>query len=137
MIEEIRDYIALCPFIGELERILVNYLSDEVKTYSINEEVSYKPILHKFLNGYKECEFRFNLDCKFYWNEDIKNNIDNSNFFENFAKWLEQQDNNENYPKIKDVDISFIGTDTNGYIHMTESNEAIYRIKCVMRYGRY
>lgn len=137
MIKELRDYIAKCPYIKQLNLLLINYLSDNIKACSINEEPSYNPILNKYLNGYKECQFRFNLDCKFIWSEDIQSNIDNSEVFENFTKWLEEKDNNEDYPKIEGIDVTSIQVNSNGYIYMTETNEAIYRINCVMNYGRY
>ena len=75
----------------------------------------------------------FTFESKLYWNEDIKNNIDNSKFFENFKNWLEKNNKNKVYPKGIDG-IYEIGATTNGYIYATNANEAIYRIQCYLKY---
>lgn len=136
MIEKIREYVAKCPYIEELNQILINYMADDIKACSINEEVSYNPIVEKYITGYKECQFRFNLDIKLHWNEDLITNIENSKVYENFSQWLEKMDKAGNYPDIDGINIHYIGATSNGYIYMTESNEAIYRMSCVMNYGR-
>ena len=107
MIEKIRDYIATCPYLDEFTALNVNYLVDKVKAYSVNESAGYNPVVNTYLNGDKEMQFLFSFDAKLYWSDEVKNNIDNSAFFEKFR---------------------------NGYIFATNSNEAIYRISCRFNY---
>ena len=78
MIEEIRNYVAACPYLDEFTKVNVNYLVDKVKAYSINESAGYNPIICTYLNDEKEMQFRFSFDAKFYWNEESQNNINNS-----------------------------------------------------------
>ena len=87
IIDEVREYIAKCPYLKEFAELNVEYLLDKVNTYSINENAGYDPVLNKFFIG-SERQFLFTFDSKLHWNEDIQNNIDNSKFFENFRKWL-------------------------------------------------
>ena len=134
MIDKIREYISECPYLDEFVSVNVNYLVDKVKAYSVNESPSYKPVLSEYLNGDKEMQFLFNFDAKFYWNEEIQNNVNNSVFFENFRNWLETNDNNSKYPKIDGIEPISISAETNGYIYLTNVDEAIYRISCKFVY---
>ena len=99
--------------------------------YSINENAGYDPILNQFLSG-SERRFMFSFDSKLIWNEDIKNNIDNSKFFEDFRNWIEINNKSKIFPEISGV--YKIEALTNGYILATNANEAIYRIQCKLEY---
>lgn len=131
IIDEVREYIAKCPYLKEFAELNVEYLLDKVNTYSINENAGYDPVLNKFFIG-SERQFLFTFDSKLHWNEDIQNNIDNSKFFENFRKWLETNNNKKIFPNIDGI--YEIGATTNGYIFATNANEAIYRIQCYLNY---
>lgn len=132
IIDKVREYIAECPYLEEYAELNVEYLTDKVVTYSVNENAGYNPIISKDIIGNKDMQFLFTFDSKLHWNEDIQNNIDNSKFFENFRKWLETNNKNKIYPDIKGI--YEIGATTNGYIFATNANEAIYRIQCYLNY---
>ena len=134
MIDKIREYMANCPHLDEYVAVNVNYLVDKVQAYSINEGAGYNPVLNTYLNGDKEMQFQFSFDSKFYWNEEIQNNVDNSVFFEKIRDWLEKNDENGIYPEIKNIEPISISAVTNGYIFATNSDEAIYRISCKFTY---
>lgn len=136
MIDKVRDYMAECPYLDEYAELNVEYLADKVKTYSINENAGYDPVIpgtKDILGNYEE-QFLFTFDSKLIWNEDIQNNIDNSRFFEKVKKWLEENNKNEIFPNIKGI--YEIGATTNGYIFATNANEAIYRIQCYLKYSK-
>lgn len=132
MIDEVREYIAECPYLDEYAELNVEYLQDKVKTYSINEIVGYNPIISKDILGNTDRQFLFTFDSKLRWNEDVQNNIDNSKFFEDFTNWLETNNKNKIFPDI--TGIYEIGVTTNGFIFATNANEAIYRIHCYLKY---
>lgn len=131
MLDIVRDYISKCPYLKEYAELNVEYLTDKVETYSINENAGYDPTIQKYMIG-GDYQFLFTFDSKLHWNEDIQNNIDNSKFFENFKNWLEKNNNNKMYPEIEGI--YEIGATTNGYIFVTNANEAIYRIQCYLNY---
>lgn len=131
IIDKVREYISKCPCLNEYAELNVEYLIDKVITYSINENAGYNPILNQFLSG-SERQFLFTFDSKLHWNEEIQNNIDNSKFFEDFRKWLEEKNKNKEFPEITGA--YGIGATTNGYIFATNANEAIYRIQCYLNY---
>ena len=136
MIEQIRKYIATCPCLDEFTAVNVDYLIDSATAYSVNEGVSYNPVITKDILGNEECQFQFTFDAKLYWNDEIANNIDNSKFFENFREWLRNNNKSKIFPQIKGIDIESISAVTNGYLFATNEDEAIYRISCVMNYWR-
>lgn len=132
MIEEVRKYIAKCPYLGEYAELNIEYLVDKVKSYSINESAGYNPVISEDIVGNQEKQFLFTFDSKLHWNEDIQNSIDNSKFFEDFRNWLEENNKNDIFPEIKGI--YKIEALTNGYIFATNANEAIYRIQCKLEY---
>ena len=134
MIDAIKKYISNCPYLDEFAAINVNYLVDKINSYSINENSSYNPIVYEDINGNKEMQCKFSFDAKFHWNEEIKNNIDNLKFFENFRNWLEENNNDNIYPTIDGIESISIKALSNGYIFITNSDEAIYRIDCLFSY---
>ncbi len=137
MIDKIRDYIATCPYLDEFVELNVNYLKDKAKAYSVNENAGYNPVINSYLNGDKEMQFLFSFDAKFYWNNEIQNNVDNSIFFEKFRDWLKDNYENDVYPDIKDIQPLSISAITNGFIFATNADEAIYRISCKFTYIKF
>lgn len=131
IIDKVRDYITMCPYLKEFAEINVEYLLDKVNTYSINENAGYEPVIERYMVG-TDYQFLFTFDSKLHWNEDIQNNIDNSKFFENFRNWLKTNNKNKIFPDIDGI--YEIGATTNGYIFATNANEAIYRIQCYLNY---
>lgn len=136
MIEQVRTYIATCPHLTEFVEVNVDYLVDSVTAYSVNEGASYNPVIEKDILGNEYCQFQFSFDAKLYWNDEIATNIDNSKFFEDFRNWLRENNKNKIFPQVKEVTIESIGAITNGYLYATNSDEAIYRISCIMHYWR-
>lgn len=136
MIEQVRTYIASCPYLKEFTEVNVDYLKDKVTAYSVNEGVSYNPVISRDIVGNEECQFQFSFDAKLYWNEEIANNIDNSKFFNNFSEWLRENNKNKIFPVVEGVEIESIKAVTNGYLFTTNADEAVYRISCVMNYWR-
>ena len=134
MIEQVKEYIANCPYLNEFMQLNVNYLVDKINAYSVNEGVSYNPVLSKDIVGNEECQFQFTFDARLYWNDEIANNIDNSKFFENFREWLRNNNKNKIFPQIDGVQIESISAITNGYLFATNADEAIYRISCLIKY---
>ena len=134
MIEELRTYIANCPYLNDYTELTINYLVDSKEAYSINEGQGYDPVVNTQTDGSKEMQFIFTLDSRFVWNENLENNIKNSKFFENFSNWLEEQNDKDNFPNVEGIIPETIRTTSNGFIYATNSNEAIYRIECIFTY---
>lgn len=134
MIEQIREYISKCPYLDKYSQVRINYLSNKINAYSVNEMPEYNPVIDEDIDGSKTMQFLFYFDAKFHWNEEIKNNLDNSIFFEKVKDWLEENNSKGIYPKFNNIEVTYIGATSNGYIFATNADEAIYRIPCKMEY---
>lgn len=135
MIEDIRTYIATCNLLDQYTAINVDYLVDKVKAYSISESPAYNPIISEDITEIKHKQCLFSFDSKFYWNEEVANNISNLNFYDNFSKWLEYNSDRGILPTLNSGLVpTKIQAITNGYIFQTKDDEAIYRIQCVLYY---
>lgn len=137
MIENIRSFIAGCPYLDQDTAVNVDYLVDKVIAYSVNEQASYDPLIEEDVLGNEYCQFKFMLDAKLHWNDEVENNVSNSHFFDNFSNWLKIQNENGNYPQFgNNITVDSIKATSNGYIFDTNSGEAIYRIECIMYYTK-
>lgn len=136
-IDNVRQYIALCPYLDNLTILNVDYIGDGVISYSITENASYNPLINKDIVGNEYCQFLFNFDAKLRWTEETQNNVNNSNFFNNFSSWIKQKNDNKQFPSVDEgVVVDSIRTLSNGYIFATDSDEAIYRISCEITYRK-
>lgn len=136
MIESVRTYILKCPHLKEFVKVNIDYLVDDGTAYSVNEGVSYDPVIKRDILGNEYCQFQFSFDARLHWNDEIANNADNSKFFEDFRSWLRDNNSNKIFPQINGITVENIRAVTNGYLFATNSDEAIYRISCVMEYRR-
>ncbi len=138
IIESVKRFILQCPYLDELKSVNVDFLSDKVNTYSI-EELPTDTVRKKYLDGTKECQFVFALMARFTYNEEIKNNIENSGFFEDFQNWLDECTENDIYPDMPDGMTPFeIKALTNGYLMGVGNNsrDAVYQIQCRLLYDK-
>ena len=135
MIDKVREYMAQCPYLDEFTAINIDYLVDKSEAYSITEQPGYNPVIFRDVTGCnKYCQFIFYFDAKLVWNSELENNLKNNNLFYNISNWLEENNNKEIYPEIEGISIDNMEAISNGYLFDTNSNEAIYRIVCKIKY---
>lgn len=126
-IELIRDFIETCPLLKS-GKVNVDYIDDEIYSYSI-DETPVTTILYKFRDGgcRKQINFDFSIQAPF----SVLENIKNSRFCDDFTEWVEQQEFESNYPKIKGAEK--ISCDR-GTILRTTKTTAIYVIPMHLEY---
>ena len=123
IIESIRDFIAACPFISDLEAIFPSVNVDKLEpepSYSI-ESVPSNPIVKRCINGDSIRRVTFYLcSMNLYGAEE---NLDTSQFYENFADWLEECTRTKQLPVLGEGQTSrSIKANTHGsvsYTHLT------------------
>lgn len=137
ILESIRNFIKKCPYLEEYNgaiKLGIDYLGAEVTTYSI-EEVPVEPIIKKYVDGSTLRRYAFIFCSREVYGEDVRQNINNSGFYEDFSKWLEKSsiegnllimDKNKEARKIRAI--------TTGYAYNTEINKAQYQIQCELIY---
>lgn len=139
IIEAIRDFIKLCPYLQEFEgvdglvKVNVDYLEESATVYSI-EEVPVEPIVKKYINGDSVRQFQFIFASREPYGADVLQNISNSGFYEDFANWIEVQNNN-NLPLLADgYESQEIKVLSPGYAFAVSVDQARYQIELRLKY---
>lgn len=138
LINSIRDYILKCPFIDNLSGLGVDFLSNDTNTYSI-EPQPVKSLISMHVDGSSERQFVFVFATTFNYSEEIKQNIENSGFFEDFREWIEENNENEVFPILeKGKTPTEIEVMTDGYLYNVANNmkSARYQIQMKLLYDQ-
>lgn len=139
IIDNIRKFIKSCPYLNDYvgatkPKINVDYLDDEVISYSI-ERVPADPIIETYIDGSKKKQEIFVFCSRESYGQDVFINLENINFYENFAKWIEKQNSLENFPLVdKGCEVQKIEVSTNGYAFQTSEDKAQYQIQMRLIY---
>ena len=138
IIESVKNYILTCPLLKELKRLNIDFLPEDPNTYSI-ETVPAQEILKTYLDGSTERQFVFVFAARCSYNEEVRNNIENSGFYEEFAKWLEEKTEKDYLPKLTGGrTASKIEAMSSGYLYDIAGglDNARYQIQCRLIYDK-
>lgn len=137
IIDGIRTYIRKCPNLKKLNgaiRVNVNYLDDDSTVYSI-EEVPCEPIVKKYLNGDSVRQFQFILASREPYGPDVLQNINNSGFYEEFAEWIENENDIGNLPILNNnCEAMELKVLSPGYAFAVDEHKARYQIELRLKY---
>lgn len=93
-------------------------------------------IVRKYVDGSSIRQFEFVFASRESYGSDIPQNIDNSEFYEQFARWIEN--NNENLSDLLSLDnyqtAQYIELVTSGYAYDVGDNSARYQIQLRLVY---
>lgn len=137
VISAIRDFIsAECPcldaFDEAMSKVDLDKLEENATNYMV-ESVPAEPIVKRYANGdtVRRVAFAF---CSRVFYGDVEN-IDTSDFYEQFSEWLEDCTRDGIFPVMKTgQEGRKIRATTNGYLMDTETHTAQYRIQCEFIY---
>lgn len=137
IIKALRDYIRTCPHLDTFNnaiRVNVNYLEPDADTYSI-EEVPINPTVKKYVNGDSIRQYAFIFTSREPYGVDIFQNIDNSGFYEKFADWIENNNDNEIFPLLDNgLEPLSIEVTTTGYAFEVTNDTAQFQIQLRLKY---
>lgn len=138
IIGSVKDFIMQCPYLDELKRINVDFLTNETNAYSIEEQPA-EIVTRQFIDGSSERQFVFVFATTFLYNEELQNNIENCGFFEKFADWLEHCTLTQQLPKMPNKCTAWkIEATGNGYLFGVDEDMkyARYQIPCKLMYDK-
>lgn len=137
IIDALRNYIRMCPHLDTFNnaiKVNVNYLEPNTDTYSI-EEVPINPIVKKYVNGDSIRQYAFIFTSREPYGIDVLQNIDNSGFYEKFADWIENQNNNEIFPLLDNgLEPLEIKVTSTGYAFAVTEDTAQFQIQLRLKY---
>ncbi|MBZ9608635.1 chloramphenicol resistance protein [Clostridium estertheticum] len=140
IVEAVRNFIMKCPYLQEFEgisglvKVNVDYLEENSTVYSI-EEVPVDPVVKKYINGDSIRQFQFIFCSREPYGADVLQNISNSGFYFNFANWIEEQNNIENFPLlVVNCEATEIKVLSPGYAFQVDVDKARYQIELRLKY---
>lgn len=128
IVEGIKQYFDECPLIKKMgAKTKVEFLKDDTRSFSI-ETVPGPSVIENYLDGVSERQYRFNLVARFSYSEEARMNIENSQFFEELAAWIEEQSDEENLPELpKGDEAEELNVTTTGYLFAVSADWRIAR----------
>ena len=138
IVESVKDFILTCPLLADLKRLNIDFLPEDPDTYSI-EGIPAPEITKTYLDGSTERQFVFVFAARMFYSEEVRNNIENSGFYEKFAEWLEEQTEAENFPVLTGKrTASKIEAMSSGYLYdiAGDLTNARYQIQCRLIYDK-
>ena len=124
----IGEFIETCPYLED-GKVNLDFIDSDPQSYSVDETVV-DPVLNYFRDGGRrlQIQFDFSIQANF---SDVEN-IKNSKFCDNFTKWIYEQNEKGNLPKIEGIDwIKCLGR---GTITRSSDTTAIYSIPIQVAY---
>lgn len=138
IVESVKDFILTCPLLDDLKRLNIDFLPEDPDTYSI-EGIPAPEIIKTYLDGSTERQFVFVFAARLFYSEEVRNNIENSGFYEQFAEWLEEQTEADNLPQLSGgKTASKIEAMSSGYLYdiAGDLTNARYQIQCRLIYDK-
>ena len=138
IIESVTKFIMSCPFLTELAKVNVDFLPADPDTYSV-EEVPSETIRKRYLDGSSERQFLFTFAARLNYSDEVRNNINNSGFFEDFEDWLEECTEKEFFPELKEgLTPLKIEAISSGYLFdiSGDLSNSRYQIQCRLIYDK-
>lgn len=138
VVEAIRDFIKGCPYLPEYYKSLnVDFQGKDVGSYMI-ESTPADPWVKKYINGTGIKQFPFVFSSKEIYTENVKENINNSGFYEHFSEWLDEKTKANTLPELEGnrQPLKIFAT-TSGYVYDTDNGTAQYVIQCNFHYFQF
>lgn len=133
IIQGIADYLLTCPLLKDGV-----FRCDALGTGAIEYAVEtgiFTPVLRHFVNGDSERQYQFNFTSREFYSMDRLQNIENTEFYENFAAWIEENNRNGIFPDMPSgcypQEINILSP---GYLFDASMQNARYQIQLQLVY---
>lgn len=133
IIEAVREFIMKFPKLKD-GALLVDYLGNSPIEYTV-EPVPCNPVCRKFIDGSCEKQFLFLFASRESYSDDVNQCIENLAFYEDFAEWICEQNDNGNFPVLSgNRTVTELEILTGGYQIYADTNTARYQIQMRLIY---
>lgn len=132
LIECVRDYVMQFPELRD-GRLMVDYLGSDAIEYTV-ETVPTTPIFKQYVDGGCVKQFLFLFASREYYSADVNQCIENLAFYENFERWITENNEKGILPDLDMRTPCSIEVLTGGYAFDCESSTARYQIQLRLLY---
>ncbi|MFQ4633729.1 chloramphenicol resistance protein [Clostridioides difficile] len=135
IVESVREFIKKCPYLDEFAKsINVEFLGEEFTSYTL-ETVPSETVIKRFINGDSIKQFIFIFASRECFGSDVMQNIENSQFYEQFADWIYRENLSGNLPTLSgNKEAMSLEVSTPGYLVQTSIDTAQYQIQLKLKY---
>lgn len=133
VMENVRAWLKQYPTLNG--RLDVDFLDNEAETYSI-DTIPCEEIIKRYRDGSAVKQFQFAVSSRRYYEQNIKQNLSNLEFFEDLTAWVEAQAHNRNLPDMDEGRAAqrIIVTSTAYPFVVSEDGKARYQIQMRFEY---
>jgi hypothetical protein len=133
MIKEIRAFVATCPYLQD-GAVRVDFLDSAPVCYSV-DPVPTDSIISKDVTGATVRQYAFAFSSQEAYGIDVLNNMQNSEFFEKFAAWLEEKTAADQFPNLgTGKKVNRIYAAGLGFLIQSTEDSGVYQIQCNLIY---
>lgn len=133
LIQGVTDYFMACPLLAD-GVFRVDALSDETVEYAIEVGI-FNPVVTPYVDGSSERQYLFSFTSREAYSMDRLQNITNSEFYENLAAWVEDQDRAGEYPELPEgCEALSLEVQSPGYLFSADMKTARYTIQLRLTY---
>ena len=135
IIQAIRNYLLTYPGIFNSDALLlVDYLGSEAGQFTI-EPLPCDPVFRRYTDGGCLKQYLFLLANRAEYAADLQPCVENEQFFEEFARWIKQQDRADVLPNLGDSRAAVgIEVVSGGYVFSEDTDTARYQIELRLIY---
>ena len=116
-------------------RLDVDFLDEEADTYSV-DTIPCEEIIKRYKDGSTVKQFQFAVSSRRFYEQNIKQNLSNLQFFEDLTSWVEEKARKRELPSMDDGRIPqrIVVTSTAYPFIVTEDGKARYQIQMRIEY---
>lgn len=135
LMEAVREFIKKCPYLEDFNReIGVDYLGEGMTTYVL-ENTPVDPIVQGYTDGSSERRFAFVFASREPYGEDTIINLENIEFYEHMAAWMEACTLKGELPELGGGRQALsMKAMTTPYLYTADLDKARYQIQCELIY---
>ena len=125
----------LKTYSGLSGRLDVDFLDEDAETYSV-DTIPCEEVLKRYYDGSTRKQFQFAVSSRRFYEQNIKQNLSNLQFFEDLTAWVEQKARARELPVMdNDRTAQKIVVTSTGYPFMVdETGKARYQIQLRLEY---
>lgn len=135
IIETVRNYVENLDCMNIFENAVnVNFLNSETDSFSI-EEIPTKPIVKKYIDGSSKRQFEFAFCSREPYGLEILQNIDNSNFYEEFSNEIERKNSEGSLPLMSNnLEPIELEITSSAYVVSVTEDTGMYQVNLRLKY---
>ena len=125
----------LKTYSGLSGRLDVDFLDENAETYSV-DTIPCEEIIKRYKDGGTLKQFQFAVSSRRYYEQNIKNNLSNLQFFEDFTAWVENKARSRQLPTMDKGRTAqkIVVTSTAYPFIVSEDGKARYQIQMRLEY---